>query len=254
MGIVTWSLQSGSNGNSIYVETADARLLFDAGISGKQAADRLALRGRDIRDCNAVLISHDHADHVRAAGIYSRKFNLPVVISKPTFLAAKSSLGAMGELHHFRPGDRLTFGRTVVETVPTPHDGVDGAAFVVSHGNNRLGILTDLGHVFPGLAELVAGLDGAYLETNYDPAMLRNGPYPEWLQQRITGPGGHLSNGQAAKLANTSGRRLRWLALAHLSEENNRPDLALRTVTKTLDRPLPLHLAPRYEAGPQLEL
>jgi phosphoribosyl 1,2-cyclic phosphodiesterase len=254
MGILTWSLQSGSNGNSIYVETADARLLFDAGISGKQAADRMACHGRDIRDCDAVIISHDHADHVRAAGIYSRKFDLPVLVSRPTFMSVQGSLGAIGEMRHFRPGDQLPFGRTTVETVPTPHDGVDGAAFIVCRGNWRLGILTDLGHVFAGLADLVGGLDAAYLETNYDPAMLRNGPYPKWLQQRIAGPGGHLSNNEAGKLANDSGRKLRWLALAHLSEENNRPDLALRTVTKSLDRKLPLHVASRYEVGPRLEL
>lgn len=252
--IRTFSLQSGSNGNAIYVETPDARLLFDAGISGRQAELRMARHGRDIRDCDAVIISHDHSDHVRCAGIFSRKFDLPVIISPGAHRAAGAQVGRTFQCESFAPGQTIRFNRTAVETIPTPHDAVEGCAFVVCHGNARLGILTDLGHVFAGLAEQFAGLDAAYLESNYDPKMLSDGPYPDWLKERVAGPGGHLSNAEAAALAGQFGGRLRWLALAHLSEENNRPALALATTRKALDRSLPVHVAGRYEVSDCWEL
>jgi phosphoribosyl 1,2-cyclic phosphodiesterase len=252
--IVTFSLQSGSNGNAIYVETPDARLLFDAGISGRQAQQRMAVHGRDIRDCDALIVSHDHADHVRCAGVFARKFGLPVLISRATLAAAAWQIGQLGRVEHFQVARAIRFGGTVVESIATPHDAADGAAFVVSHGNCRLGILTDLGHVFDGLGDLVKGLDAAYLESNYDPQMLSDGPYPPQLKLRIAGPAGHLSNAQAGELAGRFGRRLRWLALSHLSEHNNRPTLALATVRKCLDRALPTAVASRYQVSPVWEV
>jgi len=196
------SLQSGSNGNCIYVEAADAALLFDAGISGRQASQRLAACGRDIRAVDALIISHDHADHVRCLGIYQRKFGLPAHISPATLQRARHRhpLGQLGDIHYFQPGQTLRFGGVCVHTIATPHDGAEPAAFVVDDGRHRLGILTDLGHVFEGLAELVASLDAVLIESNYDPRMLQFGPYPEGLKQRIRGPAGHLSNGEAARL------------------------------------------------------
>ena len=147
------SLQSGSNGNCIYVEAGGVRLLFDAGISGRQAELRLAARGRDIAAVDAVLISHDHRDHVRCAGVFQRKFGLPVYATRRTIEAASAycDLGVMTNVQYFEAGGRLLFGEVVVETIPTPHDGADGVAFVVDDGYRRLGILTDLGHVFDRL-------------------------------------------------------------------------------------------------------
>ena len=243
------ALQSGSNGNSIYVEAGDARLLFDAGISGRQAELRLAERGRDIRDVDAVFISHDHHDHIRCAGIYHRKFGLPVYVTRPTLRAASAGmdLGAISVLRHFRAGSAVRVDGVAVETVRTPHDGADGVAFVVDDGRRRLGILTDLGHVFDGLAELIGTLDAVLIETNYDPGMLAHGPYPAFLKRRIRGHGGHLSNVETAELLRVAGRNLAWAALGHLSEENNRPGLALETVSSAVGG-LPLHLAGRYAA------
>jgi len=250
------SLQSGSNGNCIYVESGSVRLLFDAGISGKQAELRLAAHGRDIRDITAVVISHDHSDHVRCLGIYQRKFQLPVYVTAKTIRAAtaRRDLGRLGDVRPFRAGAMLPFGPVTVETIPTPHDGADGVAFVVGDGRRRLGILTDLGHVFPGLAETVASLDAALLESNYDPAMLDNGPYPASVKRRIRGPGGHLSNAEAAELLAGAGGGLRWACLAHLSGENNSPSLALRTHRGLLGSRFPLHLASRRGATDVLEV
>jgi len=253
--LITIALQSGSNGNCLYVEAGGTRLLFDAGISGKQAAQRLANRQRDIHQCEALIVSHDHADHIRCAGVFSRKFHLPVYVTSPTWSAVAPYMGPVSELVHFHSGDCLRFGDVTVQTIPTPHDGVDGVAFVVEHQGSRLGILTDLGHPFGDLGPVLAGLDAVYLESNYDPEMLETGPYPPSLKARIRGPGGHLSNVEAAELvAGHTDRRLRWLVLAHLSEHNNRPALALATHRKFVRPDLMLHVADRYQASPTLEV
>ena len=254
--MLTIPLQSGSNGNCVYVEAEGVRLLIDAGISGKQAQMRLAQFDRDITDVDAVLISHDHSDHTSCLGVYQRKFGLPVYVTEKTLAAAgrKRSLGKLDDLRHFQPGEMLRFGRLAVETIPTPHDGVEGVAFVVDDGRRRLGVLTDLGHVFSGLTDLVGSLDAVLLESNYDPKMLAGGDYPQFLQDRIEGSGGHLSNIEAAEvLANAAGR-LKWACLAHLSQDNNRPDVALRTHRTVLGRELPLHVASRHEALGVLEV
>ncbi|HUW85042.1 MAG TPA: MBL fold metallo-hydrolase [Phycisphaerae bacterium] len=243
----TFSLQSGSNGNCIYVESDGVALLFDAGISGLQAQRRLADRNRDIRRVAAVILSHDHVDHVRCAGIYQRKFGLPIYTTRPTFRRIGRGLGRVDDVRHFAPGDRLDFGSLTVETLRTSHDAVDGAAFVVEDDGKRLGILTDLGHPFAGLPELIGRLDAAYLESNYDPKMLENGPYPASLKARIRGRGGHLSNIESAHLARTgAGKRLQWVAVAHLSEQNNTPELAIQTHRHELGRQFTIHWASRY--------
>lgn len=243
------SLQSGSNGNAIYVESGDVGLLFDAGISGKQAQLRLASHGRDIRAVAGVLISHDHADHIRCAGIYQRKFSLPVHVTGRTLLAAreKYDLGRIDDVRPFEAGQTLCFGALSVETIPTAHDGADGVGFVVDDGRRRLGILTDLGHVFDGLGELIGTLDAVLIESNYDPQMLADGSYPASLKRRIGGPGGHISNVEASQLLReVGGTRMRWACLAHLSEENNDPALALRTHRDALGDGLELRVASRY--------
>ncbi len=248
----TISLQSGSNGNCIYVESGDVRLLFDAGISGTQAESRLAEHGRDIRDVQAVIISHDHCDHARSLGILQRKFGLPVYVTPRTLLQAgtRGSLGKLQQIEHFAAGSTLRFGHVTVETIPTPHDGVDGVAFVVDDSRQRLGILTDLGHIFRGLPELLGTLDAMLLESNYDPQMLASGWYPAQLKRRIRGPGGHLSNEEAATLVSVSTNgRLRWLCLGHLSQENNTPARALAAHRQILGDRVPIYVASRYEAS-----
>jgi len=244
------SLQSGSNGNCIYVEAAGVKLLFDAGISGRQAELRLADLGRDIRDVEALVISHDHRDHSRCAGIYQRKFGLPIHITSRTRETADANcgLGELTDVHHFRAGRTLEFGPVRVETIPTPHDAVDGTMFVVEAEGKRLGILTDLGHVFDDLRSTVRGLDAVFLESNYDTEMLARGWYPELLKARIGGPGGHISNTEAAELlVREAGTSLRWVCLAHLSEDNNDPGLALSTHRRVLGQDLNISVSSRYE-------
>ncbi len=252
-----FSVSSGSNGNCIYVESDHARLLLDAGISGKQTADRLAVRGRDIRRIDAVVISHDHSDHVRSAGILARKFGLPVYMTARTYKAAQSysSLGTIADLRLFDPSGPLVFGDLSIQCMPTPHDAAEPLAFVVTDGRCRLGMLTDLGNLFEGLGDLMAGLDAAFLESNYDPDMLRDGPYPAFLKARIAGEHGHISNVEAGELvAARSGAKLQWVALSHLSETNNTPDLAYRTHCCIVGSHRPVHVCPRYAAGTELRV
>lgn len=247
------ALQSGSTGNCIYVEAADARLLFDAGISGRQAQLRLAERGRDIREVDAVVISHDHRDHVCGMRVFQKKFGLPVHITEKTLTACGAP--ALKDARHYEAGGRLRFGKVTVETIPTPHDCADGVAFVVDDGRRRLGILTDLGHPFDGLDDVLRSLDAVLLESNYDPTLLARGDYPPMLQRRIRGPHGHLSNHEAAELlARAAGPRLQWVCLAHLSERNNTPPLAVETHQAIVGRRLPLHVASGRRAGEVLEV
>jgi phosphoribosyl 1,2-cyclic phosphodiesterase len=249
------ALQSGSNGNCIYVRAGGTELLFDAGISGKQAQMRLAAVGLDITRAAGLFISHDHVDHMKCAGVYQRKFAIPLHTTEPTLAAGhRHRLGKLGEVRHFRGGDRVVVGEAIVETHPTPHDGTDGVCFVIEAEGKRLGVMTDLGFVFPELEELIATLDAVILESNYDPDMLATGPYPPSLKQRIRGEGGHISNIEAAELVARFGRRLQWVCLAHMSKDNNTPQLALQTHRAIAGQGRPVHLATRYEPSALLEL
>ncbi len=232
--IHTVALASGSNGNSIHVETPDARLLFDAGLSGVRLAERAAMRGVDLDRLDALLLSHNHGDHVGGAGVIHRRHGVKLFATRGTWRATRGRAGRVDAPGLFRAGETLTFGGTRVYTIPTPHDGVEGVAFVVESEGHRLGILTDLGHPFAELEDTVGTLDAAYIEANYDPEMLETGPYPYHLKDRIAGSGGHLSNEECVDLAlSAASGRLKLLVLSHLSGENNSP-AAARTAAEPL--------------------
>ncbi len=249
------SLQSGSNGNCLYIEAGDVKLLVDAGISGICAQRRLASHGRDIHDVDAVIISHDHADHAKNIGVYQRKFNLPVCVTKATLAAAgRHKLGELREVRFFRSGRAIRVGGATIETIRTPHDAADSVALVIDDGDSRLGILTDLGHIFDGLADVIATLDAVLIESNYDPRKLAGGPYPQRVKARITSDAGHLANAESAGLLAATGGRLRWACLGHLSEANNTPELAMAASEGAVGGTFPLYLAGRYEASGILEV
>jgi phosphoribosyl 1,2-cyclic phosphodiesterase len=245
------ALASGSNGNAVYVETPDFALLIDAGVSDRSIRRRAAARDVDLSRVRALIVTHNHSDHVSSAGVVHRRSGAPLFITPGTLRVSRHRLGALSSVHEFRAGTVLEFGGTVVRTVPTPHDGVEGVAVVVEAGGARLGILTDLGHPFPALAALLPTLDAAFLESNYDPRMLAAGPYPEHLKARIAGPAGHLSNEECADLA-LCGRagRLRRVVLSHLSGENNTPATALAAAAPLRDAGLAVDLAPRDGPSP----
>jgi phosphoribosyl 1,2-cyclic phosphodiesterase len=249
MTVIT--LQSGSNGNCVYVETDKTKLLFDAGISGLQAEKRLRTFCRDIRRVNAVIISHDHADHISSAGVYQRKFGLSLYMTKPTLLQAsqRSFIGKLTDIRHFQAGETLRFEDINVETIPTPHDCADGCVFVLDDSRSRCGILTDLGNVFEELPQIVSTLDAVLIESNYDEDLLESGPYPPFLKQRIRGDKGHISNIESADLLfKAASNRMVWACLSHLSEQNNTPDLAIETHRGRLPERIKLFAASRYRA------
>jgi phosphoribosyl 1,2-cyclic phosphodiesterase len=225
-------LSSGSRGNSIYIESKETSILIDAGISAKRAEERLDQCDRRDAKIDAILISHDHSDHTCSAGIFHRRFSAPLHMTRKTFQAIRHDIGEVEKPKTFAAGDQFAIGNLRIETISTPHDGVDGVCFVVDNGEKRLGVLTDLGHCFPALCEVMPTLDGLILESNYDSQMLENGPYPAFLKKRVRGPGGHLSNREAASLVGQSGDRIRWVCLAHISEKNNTPQKALEAFRK----------------------
>lgn len=250
------SLQSGSSGNCFCVRSQSVQLLIDAGISGAAAENRLRDRGFEIRKSTALLITHDHRDHAQNMGVFHRKYRLPIYITGKTYQAARRScnLGQIEKLNWFTAGDTLRFQHVSVHTIPTPHDGADGVAFVIDDGRRRVGILSDLGHAFDGLRQVLRSLDAVVIESNYDEELLENGPYPDGLKARIRGPQGHLSNREAAQLVCEGIERLQWACLCHLSGENNCPKIAEATHRAYVGPHFPVYVAPRYDATKVLKV
>ena len=178
-------------------------------------------------------------------------------MTRRTLIAAKKlvPLGPFRDVQFFQPGETLEIGGLVIETIPTPHDVVEGVAFVISNGQKRLGVLTDLGHPFEELGAVVRSLDAVFLESNYDPDMLRRGGYPPNVKVRIAGRKGHLSNHESAQLLSLVGAgRLKWACLAHLSGDNNEPGLAVATHRQIVPLSLPIVVASRHEPLGLLEV
>jgi phosphoribosyl 1,2-cyclic phosphodiesterase len=251
MQVIT--LQSGSSGNCVFVQSGDTRLLFDAGISGSKAKARLEGFGYDIRDCQAVVLSHEHCDHISGVGVFHRKFGLPIYANLRTWNATRSkpATGCIGNPYHFVSGRPFRIGALSVESWRTPHDAIEGVCFVIEDTTSgiRFGLLTDLGHVFRGLQEIIGSLDAVLIESNYDDHMLRTGPYAQRLKDRISGKGGHISNADAAALlAMGDASRLQWVCLGHLSAHNNTPEIALATQHERHGDRFPIYCADRNGA------
>jgi len=247
------SLQSGSAGNCVFVRSGETCLLFDAGITGSNAEMRLADYGYNIRDCDGLVLSHEHWDHISGVGVLHRKFDLPVYANLRTWNAtrAKPSTGCIGRPNYFESGKSFRVGSLRIETFRTPHDAIEGVCFVIEdvESGQRYGLLTDLGHVFSGLYKVIGTLDAVLIESNYDDSMLRNGPYPKSLKDRIPGKRGHISNTEAAELLDAcDAKRLQWACLGHLSAQNNSPEIALATHRERHGDRFPIFCADRDRA------
>ena len=220
------SLGSGSRGNATLVEAGDTCLLIDCGFPLRELERRLGVLGRTARDLSAIVVTHEHADHVRGVGATVRRHGTRVLSTRGTARA-----GGLDELPGWQPFDShagsLRVGDIEVLPYAVPHDAREPCQFVLASGRWRLGVLTDAGRVTPHIAQTLATVDALLLECNHDPDMLAAGPYPPALRARVGGPLGHLSNGQAAALlAQLDCGRLAHLVAGHLSEKNNRPVLA----------------------------
>ena len=229
-----WVLGSGSSGNAVLLESDGTRLLVDAGFGPRTLAARLKLAGVETRSIAACIVTHDHADHICGAGKAARRWGWQLFATDGT--AAAPALAGIA-VTTFAPGDRLRIGSFDVQTVATPHDATEpiGVVATAVQSGARAGICYDLGSVNDGVRAICDSVDLLVLEANHDEGMLWAGPYPPWLCRRIASKTGHLSNRAAAQMARDAATpQLAHLVLAHLSQQNNTPALADRTVRSAL--------------------
>jgi len=243
-------LASGSKGNAIYVNDGDTAILIDAGLSGIEIERRLISRNLSPQSLNAIVVSHEHGDHIKGVGVLSRRYGLPVYINIGT-AAACDRLGRLFESHKIVCGQAFNIGRINIHPFSLSHDAADPAGFTLQRGGVKIGIATDLGTVTGMVKTHLRDCQTLVLEANHDPDMLINGSYPWPLKQRIQSRTGHLSNENTrALLAELKHERLHQVILAHLSEENNQPQKALRAIAPVLSGSRTLiEVAPQYHAS-----
>lgn len=250
------ALASGSSGNSIYVGNDDTRILVDAGLTGKKTIEALERIGVDPCTISAILITHDHSDHIQGAAVLARKLHVRLYGTAGTldYIVHKSAAPVPQELLCPVSADRaFSIGSISIDPFRISHDAIDPVAYCLSAGGKKLGMATDLGEYDEYTIGRLSDCDALYIESNHDYNMLMAGPYPYVLKSRIHSPLGHLSNDDAACLVNAlQCERLRSVMLAHLSEENNFEELAYETVScelkkKWISGELPaLYVAKRY--------
>ncbi len=218
-------LASGSRGNSTLIEADNCRILIDAGLSGIETERRLATLGLSGEDLDAIFVTHEHHDHVGGIGPLSRRFDLPVHIDRQTH-AALPKLGKIDRLHYFTAGETFLCRDIPVTPFSTTHDAVNPVGFTIETSEGKVGFATDLGIPTRLVAEQLKACRVLILEANHDVELLLNGPYPWELKQRIRSRHGHLSNDDSCRLLeDISWTGLEAVFLAHLSEENNCPEI-----------------------------
>ena len=231
-----WMLGSGSRGNALLLESAGSRVLIDAGFTARELATRLAEIGVAGESIEALVLTHEHTDHVGGARVCAKRWGWEIYASAGT-AAAVPALGS--GVRTFVAGDSVELREITLRSIPTPHDAAEPVAFVATarRSGMRAGIAYDIGHVTSTLRSALTRLDLLVLESNHDEEMLRMGPYPRSVQKRIAGPRGHLCNSAAAGLATECAHDgLSRVVLAHLSQKCNRPALATAAVAGALKR------------------
>ncbi len=229
-------LGSGSKGNATFVESGQTRILIDAGFSGKEIERRLAEIGVGAESLSALLITHEHGDHVKGAAILSRRFRLPVFVNGATLAAAGPVFDNLPQCLAFVTGQTFLFQDFQIHPFALSHDAADPVGFLLNNGRLFMGYCTDTGQVSRLMQHRLSNCHGLVLECTHDPDLLRNGPYPPSLQQRVRGKTGHLANVEAAGfLREILHDGLEHVVLSHLSETNNRPHLAQEAVAAVLE-------------------
>lgn len=231
------SLYSGSSGNSLFVETPNTKVLIDAGESAKKIESALDSLDVDSHEIDAILVTHEHSDHVKGLGTLAKKFNIPVYANKETWEAMPEVFNKVEPKNQncFNPNEKFDIGDLKVLPFQIPHDAANPCGFNLFYENQKISIATDLGHMDNRIIKYLEESSFILLESNYDPNILKCSKYPYLLKQRIAGPNGHLSNEMAGKTISyllKSG--LRKVMLGHLSKENNFPELAYQTVIDEL--------------------
>ncbi len=228
------SIASGSSGNSFLIEADDVKVLIDAGITAKRLAGELQMLRVDPSDIDVVFLSHEHSDHIGSVGAFCRRNGVPVVGNEGTL--ARVILNKV-ETSVLRTGSALKLGCLSVTSFPLPHDAAETVGYFLEYDQWRICIATDLGYVPDSIKPFVRGSDLVILESNHDVDQVIYGPYPARLKERILGRAGHLANLQAAEcISECASGHPQWFWLAHLSEVNNSPRCALKTVKKHLQQ------------------
>jgi phosphoribosyl 1,2-cyclic phosphodiesterase len=228
-------LASGSKGNAIFFGTKNTRILIDAGISAKTVAERLDEIGVDLRDIDAILISHEHTDHIKGLVSLAFKYKIPVFANSDTAKAIIEILGEAPKFKIFSTGETFEFGDIEIHPFSIQHDTLDPVAFTIKTGFLKLGFCTDLGFATTLVQSHLKQCDYLYIEANHQPSMVHASSRPQIYKQRVLSRQGHLSNEQCANLlAEVVHKDLKHIHLAHLSQQCNSPQLALDIVLKKL--------------------
>lgn len=228
------SLGSGSRGNGTLVEQDNTCILVDCGFTLKEIEKRLARLGKNPAELTAILITHEHADHVSGVGMLARKYEIPVWMTPGTWSAQR--FGDLPALQFFSSHECFAIDALEIQPFPVPHDAREPSQFVFGNGAHRLGLLTDTGSCTPYIERMLSACDALLIECNHDSMMLAEGSYSASLKHRVGGSLGHLSNAQAAQLlTRLDCSRLQHLIAMHLSEKNNTPTLARQALSDALD-------------------
>jgi phosphoribosyl 1,2-cyclic phosphodiesterase len=228
-------LASGSKGNAVYVSDGETSVLIDAGLTGVEIERRLQARNLCPASIDAIVVTHEHGDHIRAVGVLARRYQVPVYLTEGTHQGASVGLGRIENMVHFQAGRTFAINTLSLHPFSLPHDAADPSGFTITSKGAKLGIATDLGVAPAMIQSHLADCSALVLEANHDPQMLAEGPYPWPLKQRIAGRTGHLSNQDARDLlGRVRHAGLRHIVLAHLSEINNSPERALDVVAQGL--------------------
>jgi phosphoribosyl 1,2-cyclic phosphodiesterase len=231
------SLGSGSKGNSTLIATKEATVMVDCGFTLKETLKRLERLEVMPYDIDAVLVTHEHQDHISGVGPLSRKFNIPVWSTRGSLLSGKC--GKLNEFSIIEGFQRFQIHDLDIVPISVPHDAREPCQYLFKAYGKQLGVLTDLGSYTPEIIDVLQSCDGLLLECNHDEEMLWNGPYPRSLKQRVGGPLGHMSNKQAITLLEkVHSERLKLLIASHISEQNNCPNLVQQSVAEAIQWPL----------------
>lgn len=231
------SLYSGSSGNSLFVETPNTKILIDAGESAKKIETALNSIDVKVEDIDAILVTHEHSDHIKGLGTLSKKFQIPVFANRETW-EAMPEIASKVQLEHqntFSINEKFSVGEFSILPFSIPHDSANPCGFNIFYGNEKISIATDIGHMDTKIIKNLEESSFILLESNYDPNVLKCSRYPYILKQRIAGPNGHLSNEAAGKtISYLMSSGLKNVLLGHLSKESNFPELAYKTVVEEL--------------------
>jgi phosphoribosyl 1,2-cyclic phosphodiesterase len=233
--VVFCPLASGSRGNSIYLGTDKTKILFDAGISTKAIKERLAEINVDVAELDAIVISHEHHDHIQGLKVLAFKYNIPIIANSATAKAICEHLHDEPKFKIFTTGEAFEFHDLSIHPFSVKHDAIDPVGFAVQTEEMKIGIATDLGFVTKTVMHHLAACQILYLEANHEPSMVHGSSRPPVYKERVLGPTGHLSNEDCGKLITSVFHNdLKEVFLAHLSSECNSPQMALHVVSRVL--------------------